>query len=152
MRKNGAKLDTFVRGAVRNDARDYLKLQRRKNGELRSAGFSDKDSMDSRGASVGSGIESAYYDATVPVWDAPLWMNTRALHDLSEEKEDELDAIRRVLTKDQYDVYMCRFILRMTQETTADYLRTTRNAIASRERKISANLSKAGLPVPKRVA
>lgn len=149
--KDGAKLETFVRGAVRNDVRDHLKRLHRQNERERAVALpKDEILWDANGYRVHR--DSKVWNIAQRVGgyaNASMWLETDPDRSV---KDDELDAVKHALTKDQFAVYMCRFVLRMTQQTTADYLRTTRNAIASRERKITANLRKDGLPVPKRVA
>jgi RNA polymerase sigma factor (sigma-70 family) len=144
----GAAIDTFVRTAIRNDARDYLKQKHRESshGEAVPLPWEAGSVIDSDGSRVRGGESQAFLDKYV---GAPNWLPTCPTEAIT---EDDLEAVQSVLTREQYQVYVCRFLLCMTQQEAADYLRTTREAIASRQRKIAANLTKAGIPVPNRVA
>lgn len=152
--KNGARLETFVRTAVRNDARDYLKQQHRRNhgtrsvplpGEVVREAYSQPETIEQ------SSCATAFYAMNDLLAGAhpAIWLSTEVGGRFD---DDEIERIHGLLTGAQHAVFVCRFVLDMTQQTAADYLRITRDALASRERKLCANLRRAGIPVPKGVA
>lgn len=141
--RDGASLDSFVRGAIRNDAKDYLRRIKREPSFVSMADASRRGDkfLDENGRrSMAMPLSREGFSV------AGSWIDISPSESVPEE---QLERVKNALTADQYRVYLCRFLLGMTQEMTADYLRTTREAVASRQRKIAANLLKVGLPVPK---
>jgi len=145
--RNGASFETFVRTAVRNDARDYLRKKHREHHNHKPVamrweldGVIDEESPIA-GPSADSLIETSF--------DRRRWITRKVCEDI---EDSDLDAARSTLTPDQFRVYVCRYLLGMPQAEAGDYLQITREAVASRERKVIANLAKAGLPVPNRIA
>lgn len=146
--RGGAKVDTFVRGAIRNDVRDYLRRKHRENGHVESVALPQESGIFAKDGRRISG-DGPSEEFRRKHEGALGWLLTSPDGSIT---EDDMETVKGVLTPDQYRVYFCRFVLGMTQQETADYLRTTREAVASRQRKLTANLKRASLPVPKSVA
>lgn len=153
--KKGARLDSFVRGAVKNDALDYLRRIGREScchSIAESFRHGGGKFLDQNGRRTGTTPIAMVTDGGgEPQPDSPVgwWIASIPSESISEE---HLERVKGALTTEQYRVYQCRFVLGMTQEATAGYLHTTREAVASRQRKLAANLLKAGMPVPNRSA
>jgi RNA polymerase sigma factor (sigma-70 family) len=146
----GAALDSYAEKAVRNDAIDYCRKMRSRSRQSPFEGAADtfggdfhRPFLDSNGRrhknSQPSDGES---------WLAAGWIATQPLSDEEHGSitDEVLESVRRVLAPKQYALYVCRELLGMTQGPAADYLRTTENGVKSLQRKIDANLRKAGLP------
>ena len=146
---NEASLETFCRGAIRNDIRDYLKHAHRAHERLPEAAlpWETKRAYDADGDFVGA--------KQSPEKELPYSTGLEMETVVNEDAVAIMEAAKRALTPAQFQVLDCRHRLGMTQEETGWYLGITREAVASRERKAVANLQKAGIsmhPVPKRVA
>jgi len=115
-KKTAPPLEKFVRRAVLNDAKDYLRAVKRELSlQSITAGFR------SGGPVPGEFLdEHGHRSRTMPdASDVTFWIASSPSESIAEE---HLEHVKRVLTTEQYRVYMCRFLLGMTQEETASYL------------------------------
>jgi len=154
--RNGASAETFVRGAVRNDVRDFLKDAHSKHKRMPVTAYpwetkrtedADGDfvSGNSRAESVLRGDYLADSGGQMRPTRRSDFRRVDMQTEVNEAAIEMLCAAKGVLTAEQYSVVDCRERLGMTQEQTGEYLGISREAVASRERKAIAKLRKAGV-------